>query len=122
MIVADELMRCGYLGVVWSLGGGNSIGGPPIIRFGTQRLKDEIIPDLLQGKKRVCLVCSTHHRNIPSNTQLQGVTEPQAGSDVAQLKTTAELSSDGSHYVVNGQKKWISAYSSGLLHFSDQSL
>lgn len=56
MIIADELMRCGFLGVVWSLGGGNSIGGPPIIRFGSKQLKDEILPDLLAGRKRVCLV------------------------------------------------------------------
>ncbi|PWN34644.1 acyl-CoA dehydrogenase NM domain-like protein [Meira miltonrushii] len=91
MIVADELMRVGYLGTIWGLGGGNSIGGPPIVRFGSKKLKDEILPDLLRGKKRVCL----------------GVTEPQAGSDVAQLKTTAKLSQDGSHFIVNGQKKWI---------------
>ncbi|UZJ57523.1 hypothetical protein CBS101457_006843 [Exobasidium rhododendri] len=91
MIVADELMRCGYLGVVWGLGGGNTIGAPPLVRFGSKRLKDEILPDVLCGKKRMCL----------------GVTEPQAGSDVAQLKTTAKLSSDGSYFIVNGQKKWI---------------
>lgn len=91
MIVADELMRCGYLGVVWGLGGGNSIGGPPLVRFGSKELKDEILPDVLNGKKRMCL----------------GVTEPQAGSDVAQLKATAQKSKDGSHYVVNGTKKWI---------------
>jgi len=91
MIVADELMRCGYLGVVWGLGGGNSIGGPPLIRFGSKELKDEILPSVLNGKKRMCL----------------GVTEPQAGSDVAQLKTTAIKSEDGKHYIVSGQKKWI---------------
>lgn len=91
MIVADELMRCGYLGVVWGLGGGNSIGGPPLVRFGSKELKDEILPDVLNGKKRMCL----------------GVTEPQAGSDVAQLKATALKSKDGSHYIVNGTKKWI---------------
>lgn len=91
MIVADELMRCGYLGVVWALGGGNSIGGPPLVRFGSKQLREEILPAVLRGEKRICL----------------GVTETQAGSDVAQLKTTARLTSDGSHYVVNGQKKWI---------------
>lgn len=91
LIVADELMRCGYLGVVWALGGGNAIGGPPIVRFGSREVKDEILPGVMRGEKRVCL----------------GVTEPGAGSDVAQLKTTAVRSADGSHYVVNGQKKWI---------------
>lgn len=91
MIVADELIRCGYLGVIWGLGGGNSIGGPPLVRFGSKELKDELLPGILSGKKRICL----------------GVTETQAGSDVAQLKATAVRSEDGSHYIVNGQKKWI---------------
>jgi alkylation response protein AidB-like acyl-CoA dehydrogenase len=35
------------------------------------------------------------------------ISEPGAGSDVASIKTTAKLSSDGSHYIVNGVKKWI---------------
>jgi alkylation response protein AidB-like acyl-CoA dehydrogenase len=101
MIVADEIMRCGYLGVVWGLGGGNSIGGPPLVRFGSTQLKEEILPDVLSGKKRMCL----------------GVTETQAGSDVAQLKTTARLSHDKTHYVVNGQKvrsrnQWLRRISS----------
>ena len=37
----------------------------------------------------------------------QVITEPTAGSDVAQLKTTAVLSADKTHYIVNGAKKWI---------------
>lgn len=35
------------------------------------------------------------------------MTEPNAGSDVAQIRTTAERSNDGTHYIVNGSKKWI---------------
>jgi len=35
------------------------------------------------------------------------VTEPSAGSDVANLKTTAKKTADGKHYIVNGEKKWI---------------
>jgi hypothetical protein len=35
------------------------------------------------------------------------ITEPSAGSDVANLKTTAKKTADGKHYIVNGEKKWI---------------
>ena len=35
------------------------------------------------------------------------ITEPYAGSDVANLQATAKLSEDGKHYILNGEKKWI---------------
>lgn len=87
-ILIDELMRCGYLGVTWALGTGNIIGCPPLINFGSTELKNELLPAILRGDKRICL----------------GVTEPDAGSDVAGITTTAEL--QGDHYLVNGAKKW----------------
>lgn len=90
-ICVDETMRHGYLGISWALGGGNGIGGPPLVNFGSPELIDEILPDIIAGKKRICL----------------GVTEPNAGSDVANIKTTARLSEDGEFYIVNGSKKWI---------------
>lgn len=86
IIVTDELTRSGFLGVNWGMGGGNGIGGPPLVRFGTKELKDELLPSLLKGDIRVCL----------------GVTEPGAGSDVAQIKTSARK--EGDFYVVNGVK------------------
>lgn len=55
LIVIDELARCGYLGVVWGLGCGNSIGGPPVILFGNEEQKRRFLPDMLQGKIRFCL-------------------------------------------------------------------
>ena len=88
-ILIDELMRCGYLGVSWALGTGNIIGCPPIVNFASPELKEELLPAILTGKKRICL----------------GVTEPDAGSDVAGIRTTAVR--DGDVYVVNGAKKWI---------------
>ncbi len=88
-ILIDELMRCGYLGVCWALGTGNIIGCPPLINFGSPALKQELLPAILSGKKRICL----------------GVTEPEAGSDVANIVTTA--TKDGDFWVVNGAKKWI---------------
>ncbi|OOQ91691.1 acyl-CoA dehydrogenase [Penicillium brasilianum] len=89
LVVIDELARCGYLGIIWALGCGNSIGGPPVINFGNAEQKQRFLPDMLSGKVRFCL----------------GVTEPDAGSDVAGITTTAER--NGDVYIVNGAKKWI---------------
>lgn len=55
LIVIDELARCGYLGIVWALGCGNSIGGPPVINFGNEEQKRRFLPDMLTGKARFCL-------------------------------------------------------------------
>jgi alkylation response protein AidB-like acyl-CoA dehydrogenase len=86
----DEITRLGSLGVVWGLGGGNGIGFPPLLNYGTEELKDRLIPGIIKGDIRICL----------------GITEPQAGSDVAGIRTTAQKTEDGKHYIVNGQKKW----------------
>lgn len=64
LIVIDELARCGYLGIVWGLGCGNSIGGPPVIQFGSEEQKCRFLPEMLKGKIRFCL----------------GVTEPDGTS------------------------------------------
>lgn len=89
MIVADEYNRMGWAGVNWGLGGGNGIGCPPIARFGTKEQRQRWLPGVASGKLRFCL----------------GITEPDAGSDVANIQTTAKR--EGDHYVVNGAKKWI---------------
>ncbi|KAF3909577.1 hypothetical protein AA313_de0205623 [Arthrobotrys entomopaga] len=91
LIVTDELSRTGSGGFVWSQIGGYGIGLPPVIRFGAPELKKRILPGLLNGEKRICLA----------------ITEPDAGSDVANLTCEAKLSEDGKHYIVNGEKKWI---------------
>lgn len=64
---------------------------PPIIKFGDEQLKKRFLPDLLTGRKRACIA----------------ITEPDAGSDVANIQTTAVKSKDGKNYIVNGTKKWI---------------
>ncbi|KAF7926639.1 uncharacterized protein EAE97_010148 [Botrytis byssoidea] len=89
LIVTDELSRVAYTGVLWGLGGGNGIGVPPIVNFGTEEQKAKFLPGVANGSIRFCL----------------GITEPDAGSDVANIKTTAVRSGD--HYIVNGSKKWI---------------
>ncbi|KAH7072477.1 acyl-CoA dehydrogenase/oxidase [Paraphoma chrysanthemicola] len=89
LIFIDEIARCGYLGVIWALSCGNSIGAPPLVNYGNEEQKRRFLPDVLQGRSRFCL----------------GVTEPDAGSDVAGLTTIAERKGD--RYIVNGAKKWI---------------
>lgn len=96
LILTDELSRCGSGGAVWNLIGGYGIGLPPLFKFGSEALKRRVVPDIIAGKKRICLA----------------ITEPDAGSDVANLTTSAKLTSDGKHYIVNGEKKWIT---NGLL-------
>jgi alkylation response protein AidB-like acyl-CoA dehydrogenase/predicted heme/steroid binding protein len=91
MILTDELSRTGSGGLVWNLIGGYGIGAPPMFKFAKPELIKRIGPGLLNGDKRICLA----------------ITEPDAGSDVAGLTCEAKLSEDGKHYIVNGEKKWI---------------
>ncbi|GAA5922485.1 hypothetical protein JCM1841_004926 [Sporobolomyces salmonicolor] len=91
MIITQELSRCGARGYADGLQGGMVIGLPPIMNFGSDKLKKEIIPEVLAGRKFICLA----------------ITEAFAGSDVAGLRTTATKTPDGKHYIVNGTKKWI---------------
>lgn len=55
LIVIDEIARCGYLGVVWGLNCGNTVGLAPVVNFGTPEQRRRFIPDVLKGKKRFCL-------------------------------------------------------------------
>ncbi|EGX97248.1 acyl-CoA dehydrogenase [Cordyceps militaris CM01] len=90
LIIADETSRIeGGVGI--ALGGASSIGAPPIIHFGIDEQKAKWLPGLFTKETSFCL----------------GITEPSGGSDVAQLRTTAEKTADGKFYVVNGVKKWI---------------
>ncbi|KAK5560674.1 hypothetical protein LTR46_000982 [Exophiala xenobiotica] len=89
VIVGDEFARLGWCGPIWGLGGGNGIGCPPISRFGSKAQREKWLPKVARGELRFCL----------------GITEPDGGSDVSRIKTTAQK--DGSIYKVSGQKKWI---------------
>lgn len=62
-----------------------------MLLFGSEQLKEKIARPCLEGKERICLAIS----------------EPYAGSDVSGIQTRGVLSADGTHYVVNGVKKWI---------------
>ncbi|CVL07967.1 probable acyl-CoA dehydrogenase [Fusarium mangiferae] len=90
-IYITEMRRVGIGGPASSLSTGMAYGMPPIITYGSAELQNKLLPDLIRGKKRICIA----------------ITEPDAGSDVANITTTAEKSPCGKFYVVNGEKKWI---------------
>jgi alkylation response protein AidB-like acyl-CoA dehydrogenase len=69
----------------------HSIGMRALLLFGTEEQKQQWLPDLVAGRKLGAFA----------------LTEPEAGSDAANVQTTATLSDDGSHYVLNGQKRYI---------------
>src|SRR5438128_6453912 len=74
-----------------SLGAHTSIGTLPLVYFGTPEQKQRYLPRLASGE----LVGA------------YALTEPQSGSDALAARTTATLTPDGRHYLLNGQKMWI---------------
>jgi alkylation response protein AidB-like acyl-CoA dehydrogenase len=90
LLSTDETSRVEG-GVMSCLGGGSVIGVPPILYHGTEEQKRRWLPGLFSWETSFCL----------------GITEPGAGSDVANIQTTAKKTPDGKFFVVNGYKKWI---------------
>ena len=74
-----------------TIGAHTGIGMLPILYFGTEEQKQKYLPELISGDK-VASYC---------------LTEPSSGSDALAAKTRADLSDDGTHYLINGQKMWI---------------
>lgn len=68
------------------------IGMLPILYFGTEAQKQKYLVPAIAAKKMVCYC----------------LTEPSSGSDALGAKTRADLTEDGKHYLINGQKMWIS--------------
>ena len=90
LILAEEMGRSGSGGTCASLMS-HTIGLPPLVAGASNELKARVLPGVLAGEKISALA----------------VTEPGAGSDVAQLATTAKR--EGDHYVVNGSKMFITS-------------
>ena len=86
-LVVEELSRaCGGIALAFA---GTGLGTYPIILFGNEEQKQKYLPDIAAGKKLAAF----------------GLTEADAGSDAAGVRTTAVA--DGDEYVLNGTKQWI---------------
>ena len=88
-VLLEELSKCGSGGVAAGLGAQFTISTGPIHLFGTDDQKRRFLAPAIRGEKIGAL----------------GITEPNAGSDVAGIRTSARL--DGDAYVVNGSKTYI---------------
>src|SRR5664279_5015139 len=86
-LVFEELAR-GWMGIAGILGS-HSLACKIIATSGTEEQKQKYLPALATGERRTGI----------------GLTEPDAGTDLQGIRTTAKL--DGDHYVINGNKMWI---------------
>jgi alkylation response protein AidB-like acyl-CoA dehydrogenase len=89
MVVAEHLAKDGSYATMHAAQVG--IGTLPLLLFGTEEQKQRYLPRLAKAEL-VAAYC---------------LTEAQAGSDALAVRTRADLSSDGKHYILNGQKMWI---------------
>ena len=90
VVIAENMGRAGGFGTTF--GAQTSIGLLPILYFGSEELKEKWIPKIVSGEV-VTAYC---------------LTESGSGSDALGAKTTAKLAEDGQHYVLNGEKMFIS--------------
>jgi alkylation response protein AidB-like acyl-CoA dehydrogenase len=89
MVLAEEMSNANCGGLSMGIAVQTDMAMPPILAFGTEEQKQEWVVPAIKGEKILCL----------------GITEPDAGSDVAGIKTRAVR--DGEEYVINGSKTYI---------------
>jgi len=90
-VINEEMGRIGAFNPIPMMAGmGVTMVGPTILEYGTEDQKQRHLPGIASGEVRWCL----------------GLSEPNAGSDLASLTTRAEV--DGDHFLINGQKIWTS--------------
>jgi alkylation response protein AidB-like acyl-CoA dehydrogenase len=88
-IIADRIAK--YAGFAVSWGGHTGIGTLPIVYFGTEEQKKKYLPRLAAGE-----IVGAY-----------ALSESSSGSDALNCRARAELSKDGKHYILNGEKMWI---------------
>src|SRR5215469_4590756 len=88
-IIADHIAKSGSFSVTW--GAHVGIGTLPIVYFGTPEQKQKYLPKLASGEW----------------VGAYALSESSSGSDALNCRTRADLSPDGKHYVLNGEKMWI---------------
>ncbi|CEA04182.1 putative acyl-CoA dehydrogenase [Metalysinibacillus saudimassiliensis] len=88
-LIAEKMSVAGGFSITH--GAHVGIGSLPIVLFGNEEQKKKYLPKLATGE----LIAA------------YALTEPGSGSDALGAKTTAKLSADGTHYVLNGEKQWI---------------
>jgi alkylation response protein AidB-like acyl-CoA dehydrogenase len=89
LVLAEELAHAHCGGLAMGVAVQTDMAMPPILKFGTEEQKQEWVVPAIQGKAILAI----------------GITEPDAGSDVAGIKTRAVQ--DGDEYVINGSKTFI---------------
>lgn len=89
-MLTTEVLGAGH-SVAVALSAHTGIGTLPILYYGNEEQKKKYIPKLATGEWKACYC----------------LTEPGSGSDANSGKTSAKLSADGKHYILNGQKMWI---------------
>lgn len=88
-LITEKFSRSGSFAL--SFGAHTGIGTLPIVMFGDEEQKKKYLPDLSTGKRLAAYA----------------LTEPGSGSDALGAKTTAKLNEEGTHYILNGEKQWI---------------
>ncbi len=88
-LIAEKMSRAGGFSITH--GAHVGIGSLPIVLFGNEDQKQKYLPKLATGE----LIAA------------YALTEPGSGSDALGAKTTAKLNAEGTHYVLNGEKQWI---------------
>ena len=88
-VIADHIAK--YAGFATTWGGHTGIGTLPIVYFGTEEQKKKYLPRLASGE-----IVGAY-----------ALSESTSGSDALNCRTRATLSSDGRHYILNGEKMWI---------------
>lgn len=91
LVLAEEIVHANCGGLAMGLAVQTDMAMPPILAFGTEEQKQEWVAPAIAGTKILCL----------------GITEPDAGSDVAGIKTRAVHDPASGEYVINGSKTYI---------------